>query len=132
MHVQIYFRKLGGAQVSTPDLGPVTKLGMGRREGPLVAPYKAAAALPALEGPASLAAEFGLGGPPTAAAAVSGNGADEKTGEARNTEEKEEGADSGALTVGGIVVDQSQMEGVNEAELEFLRKQCKRRRQAVA
>jgi hypothetical protein len=131
--LQIYFRKLGGVEISTPDLGPVTKLGMGRRMGTVVAPYKAAAELPALEGPANLAAEFGLGTASTAPA-VSGNGAQNgEATEAVDTAKKEKkGPDVGALTVGGILVDQSQMEGVSEAELDFLRNRCKRKRRAVA
>ena len=58
--MQIYFRKLGGATVDTPDLGPVKKLGMGRRTGPVVTPPRAASALPSF-GDASLARRVRVG-----------------------------------------------------------------------
>ena len=150
---QVYFRKLGGVKLDTPDLGPVKKLGMGRRTGEVVKPPKAAAALPALdfEG-GSMAAEFGNmtssnsssnsadnaakavaalqsanGAAPAApgeATPASGNGAAPPASEQQQQQEQAEAQG----IVGGLEIDQSMMDGVAKEELEFLERRCKRRR----
>jgi hypothetical protein len=153
--LQIYFRKLGGATVDTPDLGPVTKLGMGRREGEAVQIPKAAASLPELgSGRDDLAAEFGaampavpvpsmLSTPPAAGpgengasedgAWENGNGAPRgaSNGAAAAGEGSEAETDSDDVIVGGLQVAESEMEGVAKDELEYLGKRCKRQKQAA-
>ena len=150
--MQIYFRKLGGATVDTPDLGPVKKLGMGRRTGPVVTPPRAASALPSF-GDASLAGEFGSAVGDNSASAMGammaassdGNGAagpaapPAAEGSAAGTGTSKNGAAEAANEpevvgqgfVGGLEVDQTQMDGVAEEELQFLQRRCKRRRQPV-
>ena len=149
--MQIYFRKLGGATVDTPDLGPVKKLGMGRRSGPVVTPPRAAAALPSFgESGGSLADEFGapvgdnsaagmgaamaVNGDSIGAATASTNGASvpESANAAAQTDTSgpEQAEEQGVI--GGFEVDKTLMEGVAEDELKFLERRCKRRRQAVA
>jgi hypothetical protein len=156
--LQIYFRKLGGATVKTPDLGPVKKLGMGRRSGPLVTPPKAASALPAFGGGADgLTAEFGAAMPSAspsgaagadatapaadgaAATAMAASDAPAEANRAAGTSNGTNGAASveagggeqGQGIVGGLDVDKSQMDGVAEEELAFLERRCKRLRQPV-
>ena len=71
--LQIYFRKLGGVVVDTPDLGPVKQLGMGRRTGQPVALALPAAAAEAGNGAEMSASEQVLA--TAQSAAQSGNGA---------------------------------------------------------
>eukprot|EP00892_Ulva_mutabilis_P003851 jgi/Ulvmu1/1838/UM119_0057.1 len=144
---QIYFRKLGGVQVDTPDLGPVTKLGMGRRQGSVVTPPKAAAALPELDGNAALAAEMGMPSMP-AAPAIQASRGDDATVSPSNGDDTRHAA-AGAVNngsghtaaqdtqpdtegiVGGLMVVEADMEGVAAEELEYLMKRCKRPKQTV-
>ena len=105
--MQIYFRKLGGVVLDTPDLGPVTKLGMGRRQGKEVFVPKAAAALPSMGAGGAedmgLAAELGgsmaMGSPlPTpAAATATENASPEAAGGAAAAAP----AEAGAVATGG-------------------------------
>jgi hypothetical protein len=137
--LQIYFRKLGGASVDTPDLGPLTKLGMGRKTGKPVHIPKAAAALPEMGGSSALAAEFGA---PSSHLPVVSNGAAVAThgtdGSASSTQvagpsdgaqaEQQAAADADAGIVGGLVVSEADMQGVAGEELEYLQRRCKRKR----
>lgn len=135
---QIYFRKLGGASVDTPDLGPVTKLGMGRKTGEVVREPKAAAALPDMGGSDALALEFGAGAP-AAAAAPSDNSASVTDASGTGARQADaapdlaqvapaEAAEDDGDIVGGLVVSEADMQGVAAAELEYLQRRCKRRR----
>lgn len=142
--LQIYFRKLGGAQVDTPDLGPVTKLGMGRRQGPVVTPPKAACTLPEFEGGGALAAELGL--PSFVASPAPMGGADALESSLRNKSEAVNSTNAGPShgadqqppaavaesdtgeIVGGLIVVEADMEGVAKEELEYLMKRCKRQK----
>jgi hypothetical protein len=136
--MQIYFRKLGGASVDGPDLGPVTKLGMGRKTGKPVHVPKAAAALPDMGGSDALAAEFGA---PVASVAMpdsngvtaaqtggAGSGAAAAASPlAKQSDQQADAADDGGI-VGGLVVAEADMQGVAEQELAYLQKRCKRKR----
>lgn len=118
--------------MDTPDLGPVRKLGMGRRTGAIVVPPKAASELPAFDGGDSLAAEFGASssGPGFAeqvgasAAAADAKSAANGNGAAGADDDKD-------VVIGGMEVDQTAMEGVSEEQLAILATRCKRRRKAV-
>lgn len=146
--MQIYFRKLGGVQVDTPDLGPVTKLGMGRRQGPIVTPPKAAAALPGFDGDTVLAAELGMPSKPAAPSSQvngsdaqtqshTGNDADSSAGTGGPVNGAQEHANAPGSPpqteeiVGGLTVVDADMEGVATEELEYLMKRCKRHKQAA-
>lgn len=146
--MQIYFRKLGGAQVDTPDLGPVTKLGMGRRQGPVVTPPKAATSLPEFGGGA-LAAELGAPGQPAVAQSVqagdsravepegmndsrsSGQSGDGDSGGIIQPSEADNAEISSEEIVGGLSVVEADMEGVAKEELQYLMKRCKRQKQTA-
>lgn len=153
--IQFYFRKLGGVVLDTPDLGPVTKLGMGRKQGEVVFVPKAAASLPEMGAAGAgdaLAAEFGgsmaMSAPVTepaapvtngngstaatangaaAAPAEASSGAAAATAEQESEETKKGFSEGDEEIIGGLTVAQSEMEGVAKEELEYLSRRSKRK-----
>lgn len=152
--LQFYFRKLGGVVLDTPDLGPVTKLGMGRKQGEVVFVPKAAASLPEMGSAGAgdaLAAEFGgsmaMSAPVAepAAPVTNGNGSTAATANGaaasakassgaaaapaeQESEETKKGFSEGdEEIIGGLTVAQSEMEGVAKEELEYLSRRSKRK-----
>lgn len=133
--------------MDTPDLGPVTKLGMGRRQGPVVTPPKAAASLPEFEGGGALAAELGVPGLPVTAPSLPVTGIDAVSAAGNNeakivssgeTNSDVDNANAAVGTqpetdeiVGGLTVIEADMEGVANEELEYLMKRCKRQTQTI-
>ena len=119
---------------------------MGRRQGSVVTPPKAAAALPEIDGDTALAVELGMPSMPaasshpdsesiapatsgdndddrgSAASAGSGNGAESRIIEPINPSAEE--------IMGGLAVVEADMEGVDTEELEYLMNRCKRSKQA--
>jgi hypothetical protein len=136
--------------VDTPDLGPVRKLGMGRRSGPLVVSPKAATMLPSFDGAEALAAELGAAttdspgfaeqlatdaAEPVSAPAVGTNGSASASGDAQvaaaETRASGSSTEGEEEVIGGLEVDKTAMEGVAEDELIFLARRCKRLRKRV-